>query len=264
MQGNSIVIDRSGNEIGGAGPPSLVSSTISDPKLTPLHLVDGRMPSKGNEIAIDTWSAAQAKTRIGGTIKLATETPTRTYTVVGLIKFHGHRHRRRDVLDRHAEDRARDPRSQEPGRPHPDRGRAGRQSGTARREPEGRAPRLARGARHPDGEGRRPRDREARRGVRGHHPDDPARVRRRRPARRLVRHLQHVLDHGGPAHPRARAAAHARRCPPSGARERHPRGRDRRRSSPRRSARRSASPSLPGCSRCSPRRARRCPSSRSC
>ena len=60
------------------GPPSLVSSTITDPKLTPLHLVDGRMPSKGNEIAIDTWSASQAKTQIGGTIKLATETPTRT------------------------------------------------------------------------------------------------------------------------------------------------------------------------------------------
>jgi putative ABC transport system permease protein len=89
VQGNSIVIDRSGNEIGGAGPPSLVSSTISDPKLTPLHLVDGRMPSKGNEIAIDTWSAAQAKTQIGGTIKLATQTPTRTYTIVGLIKFDG-------------------------------------------------------------------------------------------------------------------------------------------------------------------------------
>ncbi|MDX6658857.1 MAG: putative transport system permease protein, partial [Solirubrobacteraceae bacterium] len=89
VQGNSIVIDRSGNEIGGAGPPSLVSSTITDPKLTPLHLVDGRMPSKGNEIAIDTWSASQAKTQIGGTIKLATETPTRTYTVVGLIKFTG-------------------------------------------------------------------------------------------------------------------------------------------------------------------------------
>jgi putative ABC transport system permease protein len=89
VQGNSILIDRSGNEIGGAGPPSLVSSTISDPKLTPLHLVDGRMPSSGNEIAIDTWSASQAKTQIGGTIKLATVAPTRTYTVVGLIKFSG-------------------------------------------------------------------------------------------------------------------------------------------------------------------------------
>jgi putative ABC transport system permease protein len=89
VQGNAIVIDRSGNEIGGAGPPSLVSSTITDPALTPLHLVDGRMPSKGNEIAIDTWSASQAKTQIGGTIKLATETPTRTYRVVGLIKFSG-------------------------------------------------------------------------------------------------------------------------------------------------------------------------------
>jgi putative ABC transport system permease protein len=89
VQGNSIVIDRSGNEIGGAGPPSLVSSTISDPKLTPLHLVSGRMPSRGNEIAVDTWTAAQAKTQIGGTIKLATEAPTRTYRVVGLIKFQG-------------------------------------------------------------------------------------------------------------------------------------------------------------------------------
>ena len=89
VQGNSIVIDRAGNEIGGAGPPSLVSSVLSDPRLTPLHLVAGRMPSKGNEIAVDTWTAAQAKTRIGGTIKLATETPTRTYKVVGLIKFHG-------------------------------------------------------------------------------------------------------------------------------------------------------------------------------
>ena len=47
------------------------------------------MPSKANEIAIDSWSASQAKTRVGGTIKLATEAPTRTYRVVGLIEFSG-------------------------------------------------------------------------------------------------------------------------------------------------------------------------------
>ena len=87
LQGEGILIDRSGNEIGGSGPPALVSSVMRDPDLTPLRLVSGRMPTGANEIAVDTWSATQAKTAIGGTIKLATERPTRTYKVVGLIRF---------------------------------------------------------------------------------------------------------------------------------------------------------------------------------
>ncbi len=87
VQGEGILIDRSGNEIGGNGPPALVSSVIHDPELSPLRLVSGRMPTGADEIAVDTWSATQAKTAIGGTIRLATERPTHTYRVVGLIRF---------------------------------------------------------------------------------------------------------------------------------------------------------------------------------
>ena len=87
VQGEGILIDRSGNEIGGNGPPALVSSALHDPELTPLRLVSGRMPTGAHEIAVDTWSATQAKTAIGGTIRLATERPTHTYKVVGLIRF---------------------------------------------------------------------------------------------------------------------------------------------------------------------------------
>ncbi len=87
VQGEGILIDRSGNEIGGNGPPALVSSVMHDPELTPLRLVSGRMPTGAHEIAVDTWSATQAKTAIGGTIRLATERPTHTYKVVGLIRF---------------------------------------------------------------------------------------------------------------------------------------------------------------------------------
>ena len=44
--------------------------------------------------------------------------------------------------------------------------------------------------------------------------DGAARLRRRLAVRRRVPDLQHLLDHRRPAHPRVRAAAHARRQPP--------------------------------------------------
>ena len=59
--------------------------------------------------------------------------------------------------------------------------------------------------------------------------DGAARLRRHRGLRRRVRHLQHVLDHGRAADARARAAAHARRVAPAGARVGRPRGAARRR-----------------------------------
>jgi putative ABC transport system permease protein len=87
VQGPAVLIDRSGKEIGGDGPPSQVSSIMPDPNLTPFHLVGGRMPRNGHEIVLDTWSSGQAKATIGETVRLSTELPTRTYTVVGLIRF---------------------------------------------------------------------------------------------------------------------------------------------------------------------------------
>ena len=46
----------------------------------------------------------------------------------------------------------------------------------------------------------------------------PARLRRHRALRRQLRDREHVLDHGRPADPRARDAAHTRRVAPPGAR----------------------------------------------
>ena len=68
------------------------------------------------------------------------------------------------------------------------------------------------------------------------HPLLPARLRRHRAVRRRVRHLQHALDHGRPAHARVRDAAHARRLAPPGAALGRARGARDRRSSPRSSA----------------------------
>ena len=49
------------------------------------------------------------------------------------------------------------------------------------------------------------------------HPRHPARLRRHRAVRGRLRHLQHAVHHGGPAHARARHAAHPRRVAPAGA-----------------------------------------------
>ena len=64
----------------------------------------------------------------------------------------------------------------------------------------------------------------------------PARVRRHRPLRRRVRHLQHALDHGRPAHPRVRHDADRRRLAPPDSLVGHRRGARRSGSSPRSSA----------------------------
>ena len=111
--------------------------------------------------------------------------------------------------------------------PHPRGGAADhRQAGQVRRGQRGGGagdePRPARGEprggparRRQDGD-RRGEHRGAEAGHRRGHrlpPDRAADLRRGRAFRRLLPDLQHVLDHGRPAHPRVRDAAHARRQP---------------------------------------------------
>ena len=261
VQGEGILIDRSGNEIGGNGPPALVSSVLPRPRAHPASArlrahADRRARDRGRHVVGDAgedgdrWDDQARHRAADPHVQGRRADPVRPP-----------RHRRGDVLDRHREDGARDPRAHRPGRPHPDRGRQGRQPVQARREPEGRRAPGSRQARHPDRRGGREGERGPRRRVPERLRVHPARVRRGRPARRRLRHLQHVLDHRRPAHPRARAAAHARRRAPSGALERRPRGGRSSASPRRRSAWRPASASLPACSRCSRPSAPRCPRS---
>ncbi len=84
--------------------------------------------------------------------------------------------------------------------------------GAARREPEGGAAELARGPRPAPQNVQSQRD-----DVSELHrlsQDRAADLRRRRPVRRRLPDLQHLLDHGRPAHARVRDAAHAGREPP--------------------------------------------------
>ena len=183
------------------------ASPSPTPGLMGLRLVSGRWPHAG-EIAIDRFTASDAKFRIGDGIDVATSHPTERYRITGLVQLADVGTVRRDHRGvRHA-DGAGHPRPAGPGRHHPRARRGRRLAGRARAPGRGGPPAPRRSPLRVETAARPRRAHDARAArLHRHLPLHPARVRRSRPAGRLVHHLQHVRDHGRPARARARAPA---------------------------------------------------------
>jgi putative ABC transport system permease protein len=81
------VVGRDGKVLGQPGVPAFGSNWSDDPKLSPLHLVDGRGPTTAGEVALDTQTASKAGLSVGSTAELTTPTGTRHDRVVGLFRF---------------------------------------------------------------------------------------------------------------------------------------------------------------------------------
>ena len=174
-------------------------------ELSTIHVVEGHGPRAPDEVVIDKKSADDAGYKPGDTVPVVTK--------AGRNDYHAHRHRevrhrrqpaRRDHRRVHARDRvararhARASSTRSTSRPTPACRRT-RSSPTSAPRSKG-APDTANvevisGERHHQGESEQPEGQPL---VLQH---VPAHLRRRRAARRLVHHLQHVLDHRGPARP---------------------------------------------------------------
>ncbi|MBC9725389.1 ABC transporter permease [Streptomyces sp. TRM68367] len=88
IQGAGQLIGASGDPIGGQGPPTLAGNWISDPKLNPYRLAEGRAPEKSGEVVVNRGAAKTGDLKIGDTTTLRTPDPVRV-TVVGLATFGG-------------------------------------------------------------------------------------------------------------------------------------------------------------------------------
>ncbi len=87
VEGTATPIDRNGKTLGVDGYPK-VGISVPAPGLTGLRLVAGRWPHAG-EVAIDRFTASEAKAGIGDGIDVSTNHPTRRYRIVGLVQLTG-------------------------------------------------------------------------------------------------------------------------------------------------------------------------------
>ncbi|MEU0250390.1 FtsX-like permease family protein [Streptomyces sp. NPDC006235] len=88
IQGAGQLVGANGDPIGGQGPPTLAGNWITDPKLNPYRLAEGRAPRKSGEVVVNRGTAEKGGLKIGDTTVLRTPDPVRV-TVVGLATFGG-------------------------------------------------------------------------------------------------------------------------------------------------------------------------------
>ncbi len=87
VQGFAQVIDKKGKLVGRSGPPKFGYNWIADPRLGVYKLFSGRAPAADNEIVVDRGVMKSAKFTLGDTIKVATQKPTESFTIVGDATF---------------------------------------------------------------------------------------------------------------------------------------------------------------------------------
>lgn len=88
IQGAGQLVGANGEAIGGKGPPTLAGNWITDPKLNPYRLAEGRTPARPGEVVINRGAADKGHLKIGDTTTLRTPNPVKV-TIVGLATFGG-------------------------------------------------------------------------------------------------------------------------------------------------------------------------------
>ncbi|MFF4255456.1 ABC transporter permease [Streptomyces sp. NPDC001663] len=88
IEGAGQLVGKNGKPIGGQGPPTLAGNWITDPKLNPYQLAEGRAPQKSGEVVVNRGAAKKGDLEIGDTTTLRTPDPVKV-TIVGLATFGG-------------------------------------------------------------------------------------------------------------------------------------------------------------------------------
>ncbi|MDV9177977.1 ABC transporter permease [Streptomyces sp. W16] len=88
IQGAGQLVGANGEPIGGKGPPTLAGNWITDPKLNPYRLAEGRTPTAPGEVVVNRGAADKGHLKIGDTTTLRTPDPVKV-TIVGLATFGG-------------------------------------------------------------------------------------------------------------------------------------------------------------------------------
>ncbi|MFB0630555.1 FtsX-like permease family protein [Streptomyces sp. AB3(2024)] len=88
IQGAGQLLGKDGRPVGGQGPPTLAGNWITDPRLNPYRLAEGRAPQRTGEVVVNRGAAVRGGLAVGDTTVLRTPDPVRV-TVVGLATFGG-------------------------------------------------------------------------------------------------------------------------------------------------------------------------------
>ncbi|MER5427760.1 ABC transporter permease [Streptomyces sp. NPDC002588] len=88
IQGAGQLIGSDGKPIGGQGPPTLAGNWITDARLNPYRLAEGRVPARSGEVVVNRGTADKGGLKLGDTTVLRTPDPVRV-TIVGLATFGG-------------------------------------------------------------------------------------------------------------------------------------------------------------------------------
>src|SRR5262245_35819630 len=86
IQGFGQLAGSDGEKLGGNGPPTFAGNWITDPRLNPYRLVEGRAPRTPDEVVINRGAAKDGNLAIGDTTMLASPEPVEV-TIVGLATF---------------------------------------------------------------------------------------------------------------------------------------------------------------------------------
>ncbi|MEU3842834.1 FtsX-like permease family protein [Streptomyces sp. NPDC028635] len=88
IQGAGQLVGSDGKPVGGQGPPTLAGNWITDPRLNPYRLAEGRAPRNPGEVVVNRGAAEKGGLHLGDTTVLRTPDPVRV-RIVGLATFGG-------------------------------------------------------------------------------------------------------------------------------------------------------------------------------
>jgi putative ABC transport system permease protein len=86
IEGVGRIVGADGDPIGGNGPPTVAGNWVTDDKLNPYDLAEGRAPESTGEVVIDKAAAEQGDLAVGDTTTVRTPDAI-DVTVVGLATF---------------------------------------------------------------------------------------------------------------------------------------------------------------------------------
>ncbi len=215
--GGNRVLDKDGDPIGASqGPPTLFESWYDNDDLSPYVLRDGRGPKADDEIALNTAAAEDGDYSVGDDVDVVTQFGLATYELVGIVNF-GTAESSAGAVSAEFTLAEAQRLAGTPGQINQVLAKA--EDGLSQQDLVARIqPALPQGIEVITGkEAGEQLSTNVQSGF-AFFTDRAAGVRRDRAPRRHLRHLQHVLDPGGPAHPRAGAAPGGRGQPRPGAR----------------------------------------------
>ena len=86
VQGDAVVIDKEGNPIERPTAPTF-GATVNEGSLSVWRMAQGRLPSGGTEVALDTITAEDAGYVVGDKVKVNSEGGSREFTLVGIAVY---------------------------------------------------------------------------------------------------------------------------------------------------------------------------------